>query len=117
MKNPDKNIDPSSPERPWQPDKNIPAGSGRLSVIVVRGLGKVHSFEVSPWILALVSLFLILYLITSGVALYDYINTLHINRGQSESLERLQHEIEGTKKELEQSKHRMMILTGHIQDL
>lgn len=85
-----------------------------FSVMIVRGLGKVRSFNISPRLLLWSTVVFVLYLVCSAVAISRYFGELKSNAVQLDLLQQLQGEIEDTKKTLYRARQRLKFLEDHI---
>ena len=85
-----------------------------FSVMIVRGLGKVRSFNISSRFLFWATLVFVLYLVFSAVAISRYFGELRSNTVQLDLLQQLQNEIEDTKNTLYQARQRLKFLEDYI---
>jgi hypothetical protein len=102
-----------SPQAKPQREKKRSSDSS-FSVMIVRGLGKVRSFNISSRLLFWATLVFVLYLIFSAVAISRYFGELKYNTVQLDLLQQLQNEIEDTKKTLNQARQRLKFLEDYI---
>jgi hypothetical protein len=96
-----------------QDEKNSPARSNRLNLMMMRERGKIHRFELSFRLFIGVLLGLVTYLIVSGVVIHQYFDERSKNRIQSEELKRLKDEIGITKKENYRVRQRLAFLEDY----
>lgn len=85
-----------------------------LTVMVVAKLGKVRSFRISSRFLTWSFLFFVFYIVISIIIINDYLEKRWANDVLTEQIERLQHEIKDTRKELYRSKQHLALLESHI---
>jgi hypothetical protein len=94
--------------------KPKPSHTPDLSVVIVREVGKVHTFKVSSRILLWSSIFFALFIIASVVVINRYFHELMANKSQSGELKRLQHEIEYNKRALYRSEQHLALLEDYL---
>jgi len=82
-------------------------------VMVSRGVGKVRSFSLSPRILLVSVLFFACYIIVSLFVINGYFIKLRTNKAQLTKIDRLQKQVENTRKLLYQSEQRVILLKKH----
>ena len=104
-------------ERRGQPRKISTRHSSQLTVMVSSGVGKVRSFKISYRILLCSSLFFACYIIISILVFNRYFDELRASRDQSRRIQRIQREIEATKRGLYQSKQRLAFLEDYFLNL
>jgi len=85
-----------------------------FSVMIVRGLGKVRSFNISPRLLFWATVVFVLYLLLSAVAIGHYFGELRSNTVQLDLLQQLQNEIEDTKRTLYRARQRLKFLEDYF---
>lgn len=100
-----------------QSQKRATRHSSQLTVMVSKGVGKVRSFKISYRILLCSSVFFASYIIISILVFNGYFDELRASRDQSGRIERIQREIEDTKRELYQSKQRLAFLEDYFLNL
>lgn len=83
-------------------------------IMISRGVGKVRNFSLSPGIIFVSFVFFVLYIIASVFVINDYFDKLHINRDQSVKLERLQKQMENTRKLLFRSEQRLALMEEYV---
>jgi hypothetical protein len=113
MKEPGKTATPRNHRTKKEKDKNRRASD--LHFMVARGVGKVRSFSVSPHILLGSLIFFSVYVVASLFVINAYFHELRTNRSQSQKLERLQLQIQNSRKSLYRSRQRLVILEGYVQ--
>lgn len=96
------------------PEKKASSHSPRLTVMIVKRVGKARSFRISSRILLWSSVFFVLYLIVSVIVFNKYFDELRLKRHRSEQLKRLAHGIEDTKKTLYRSQQDLVVLRDYI---
>jgi len=101
----------------YRPEKKPSRHSPRLTVMIVKSVGKVRSFKVSSRILLWSSLFFALYLIASVIIFNKYFDELRLKKQLSGQLERLAHGIEETKSALFRSQQDLALLQDYIHNL
>ena len=99
-------------QRP-KPVKGKRPHESAFHVMVSRGVGKVRSFSLSPRILLVSLLFLACYIIVSLFIINGYFDKLRTNKDQLIKIDRLQKQIENTRKLLYQSEQRVILLKKH----
>lgn len=82
-------------------------------VMVSRGVGRVRSFSLSPRILLVSLLFFACYIIVSLFIINGYFDKLRTNKDQLIKIDRLQKQVENTRKLLYQSEQRVILLKKH----
>lgn len=113
MKEPGKTATPHNHRRKKEKDKNRRASD--LHFMVARGVGKVRSFNVSPHILLGSLIFLAVYVVASLFVINAYFDELRTNRSQAQKLQRLQIQIQNSRKSLYRSRQRLVILEDYVQ--
>jgi len=98
----------------WRDKKKRVSDSSFFTVMISRGLGKVRGFNISSSLVFWSALVLLLYLVFSTVAISRYFGELKSDTAQSDLLQQLQNEIEGTKKTLYQARQRLKFLEDYI---
>jgi len=81
-----------------------------LTIMVVKKVGKIRSFKVSPKFLFWASLITVLYLFVSIFIINDYLEKRRSNNALSNRLTALQNELVTAKRELYRSKQRLTLL-------
>ena len=94
--------------------KPKPSHTPDLSVVIVREVGKVHTFKVSSRILLWASLFFAFFIVVSVVVINGYFDELMANKSQSGELKRLQHEIEYNKRAVYRSEQHLALLEDYL---
>jgi hypothetical protein len=83
--------------------------------MIVKGIGKVRSFEISPKILFFASLFFALYVLTSVLVINDYFEKRRQNQDQAKQLQKAQRKLGDMKRDLYRSEQHMALLEDYIQ--
>lgn len=102
-----------SPQTKPQREKKSSSDSS-FSVMIVRGSGKVRSFNISSRLLFWATVVFVLYLVFSTVAITRYFGELRSNTVQLDLLQQLQNEIEDTKRALYRARQRLKFLEDYI---
>ena len=98
-------------------DKKASGHSSRLTVMFVKRMGKVRSFDISSGVLLGSSLFFISYIIFSLIVINKYFDERRLREDRSTRIERLEHSIEETKRNLYRSQQNLMLLEDYIYNL
>jgi hypothetical protein len=85
--------------------------------MIIRSLGKVHSFKVSPHFVLIASIFLLLYICTSIFVINRYFDLRQINVIESEKITQLEREVFKSKKIIYRSEQHVALLEDHIRNL
>jgi hypothetical protein len=101
----------------YRPEKKPSRHSPRLTVMIVKSMGKVRSFKISSSILLWSSLFFALYLIASVIIFNKYLDEIRLKKHLSGQLERLAHGVEDTKSALYRSQQDLVLLRDYIHKL
>jgi uncharacterized coiled-coil protein SlyX len=99
------------------PVKGKPPRSSDLTVMIVGQVGKSRSFRISSRIMTWASIFFAFYILSSILVFNGYFKELRASRAQSALLERLQKEIQETRRALNRSKQHLALLEEAIDDL
>jgi hypothetical protein len=83
-------------------------------IMISRGVGKVRNFSISPRIIFVSFVFFALYIIASVFVINDYFDKLHTNRDQAVKLERLQKQIENTRRLHFRSEQRLALMQEYV---
>jgi len=92
----------------------------RLTIMIIRGVDKVRSFRISPLILYLVTIFFLVFTVSSIFYLNKYFRYFYIydeNNTQNKNIERLTGEVFKSKKLLQRSKEQIAFLEDYIRNL
>lgn len=89
----------------------------RLSIMIIRSLGKVYSFKISPHFVLIASIFLLLYICTSIFIINRYFDLRQINVFESEKIKQLEREAFKSKKIIYRSEQHVALLEDHIRNL
>ncbi len=96
-----------------QNKKTPPVRSNRLTLMMMRGRGKLRTCEFSFRLFVGFLLGLVLYLIVSVVFVHQYFDERSKNRIQTDELDRLKYEIEVMKKEHYRARQRLAFLEDY----
>jgi hypothetical protein len=99
------------------PIKKKPHDEDRLTIMIIRSLGHVRSFKISPVILFCATLFLILYIPFSVFIINNYIGLYRANRTQSTEAEQLKKEVIKGQKDLGKVRQHVALLEDYIRHL
>ncbi len=94
-----------------------PHDEDRLTIMIIRSLGRVRSFKISPHIVFWATLFLILYLPFSVFIINNYIGLYRANRTQSTDVEQLKEEVIKGQKDLGRVRQHVALLEDYIRHL
>ena len=92
-------------ERETPPVKKEPQRKGRLTVMIIRSVGQVRSFKISPHILFWAILFFVLYIPTSVFVFNKYMQLYRASSTQSRQIELLKEEISNSKRSFADSNY------------
>jgi len=113
----DKKGDMGSYRRRIRAVRDHSGDSSKLTIMAVRGVGKVRTCKISPRLLLWSALFFVLYLITSVFITNDYFYLRRDHREQVARLKKLEQRMVGTERSLYQAKQRLALLREYIQRL
>lgn len=88
-----------------------------LTIMIVRSVGKVHSFKISFRILIGVTIFFLIYIPISISIINRYLDQRPLFRAQSEEIKRLKREVSKGKKTLLRSEQHVALLEDYLQNL
>ena len=94
-----------------------PHDEDRLTIMIIRSLGRVRSFKISPVIVFCATLFLILYFPFSVFIINNYIGLYRANRTQSTDVEQLKEEVIKGQKDLGRLRQHVALLEDYIRHL
>ena len=83
-------------------------------IMISRGVGKVKSFSLSPFIIFVSFVFFALYIVASVFVINDYFDKLRTNEDQLVKLERLQKQVENTRRLLFKSEQRLALMEEYV---
>lgn len=89
----------------------------RLTIMIMRSLGRVRSFKISPHIVFWATLFFILYISLSVYIINNYIGLYRANRTQSTKIEQLEKEVIKEQKNLLRFRQHVTLLEDYIRHL
>ncbi len=99
------------------PVKKKPHDEDRLTIMIIRSLGRVRSFKISPVIVFCATLFLILYLPFSVFIINNYIGLYRANSTHSTNVEQLEKEVVKGQKDLGRLRQHVALLEDYIRHL
>lgn len=99
------------------PVKKKPHDEDRLTIMIMRSLGRVRSFKISPHIVFCAILFLILYIPFSVFIINNYIGLYRANRTQSTKIEQLEEEVIKGQQNLSRFRQHVTLLEDYIRHL
>jgi ribosomal protein S8 len=85
-----------------------------LTVTVIRSIGKIRTFKISPRTIFLASIFLALYIISSIFIINDYFDLREVKNTQSERIKQLENDLSKIKKALLRSNQHLALLDDYI---
>jgi hypothetical protein len=83
-------------------------------IMISRGVGKVRSFSLSPFIIFVSLVFFALYIVASIFVINDYFDKVRTNKYQLVKLERLQKQAENTRRLLFRSEQRLALMEEYV---
>ncbi|MBN1278110.1 MAG: hypothetical protein JXA35_11540 [Deltaproteobacteria bacterium] len=95
-------------------DKKAPPHSSEMTVMIVRGVGKVRSFKLSTRFLFWSLLFFVLYIIASVIIINEYFSEIRKSRIHSGQHQQLKQEFEEKEKELYRTNQHLAFLKDYI---
>lgn len=106
-------------ETEWEipPVKKTSHDEDRLTIMIIRSLGRVRSFKISPHLVFWGTLFFILYIPISVVIINNYIALYHTSKTQSNKIEVLEKEIIKSQKNLHRFQQHVTLLEDYIRHL
>jgi hypothetical protein len=99
------------------PVKKKPHDEDRLTIMIMRSLGRVRSFKISPHIVFCATLFLILYIPFSVFIINNYIGLYRADRTQSTKIEQLEEEVIKGQQNLSRFRQHVTLLEDYIRHL
>jgi hypothetical protein len=99
------------------PVRKKPRDEDRLTIMIIRSLGRVRSFKISPVIVFFAGLFLILYIPFSVFIINHYIGLYRANRTHSTEVEQLEEEVIKGQKDLGRVRQKVVLLEDYIRHL
>ncbi|UCB49786.1 MAG: hypothetical protein JSW56_02510 [Deltaproteobacteria bacterium] len=99
------------------PVKKTPHDGNRMTIMIIRSLGRVRSFKISPHIAFWAILFFILYIPFSAFIINNYIELYRGKRTQSTKIEQLEKEIIQGQKDLRRFRQHVTLLEDYIRHL
>jgi cell division protein FtsB len=99
------------------PVKKKPHEGDRLTIMIIRSLGRVRSFKISPHIAFWAILFFILYIPFSAFIINNYIELYRAKKSQSTKIEQLEKEIIEGEKNLHRFRQHVTLLEDYIRHL
>ena len=99
------------------PVKKKPHDEDRLTIMIIRSLGRVRSFKISPVIVFCATLFLILYLPFSVFIINNYIGMYRASSTHSTNVEQLEKEVIKGQKDLGRLRQHVALLEDYIRHL
>lgn len=115
MEDQGRDMAPTESEIP--PVKKNPRDEDRLTIMIMRSLGRVRSFKISPHIVFWATLFFILYISLSVYIINNYIGLYRANRTQSTKIEQLEKEVIKEQKNLLRFRQHVTLLEDYIRHL
>jgi hypothetical protein len=106
---------PTNSEIP--PVKKKPHDEDRLTIMIMRSLGRVRSFKISPHIVFWATLFFILYIPFSVFIINNYVKLYRANRSQSTKIEQLEKEVIKGQKDMSRFRQHVNLLEDYIRHL
>jgi hypothetical protein len=110
-----REVAPTESEIP--PVKKKPHDEDRLTIMIIRSLGRVRSFKISPHIVFWATLFFVLYIPFSVFIINKYIELYRANRTQSTKIEQLEKEVIKGQKDLGKFRQHVTLLEAYIRHL
>ena len=99
------------------PVKKKPHDGDRLTIMIIRSLGRVRSFKISPHIAFWAILFFILYIPFSAFIINNYIELYRGKRTHSTKIEQLEKEVIQGQKNLRRFRQQVALLEDYIRHL
>ena len=94
------------------------SGSGNhLTFMIMKSVGQVRSFKISPRILFLAALFLFLYILTSILVINEYLEIRQVSTSQSKMINKLDEAALKTNQHFERSRQQVAFLEDYIRNL
>lgn len=88
----------------------------RFTVMIMRGVGGVRSFKISPGLIFWATLFFIAYVLVSIFVIHNYLNLRRVNARQSEKMRQLEEESTRGRNNLDRARQRIAVLEEYIQN-
>lgn len=99
------------------PVRKKPHDEDRLTIMIIRSLGRVRSFKISPVIVFCATLFLVLYLPFSVFIINNYIGLYRASSTHSTNVEQLEKEVIKGQKDLGRLRQHVALLEDYIRHL
>ena len=115
MEDQGREMEPTESEIPSV--KKKPRDEDRLTIMIIRSLGRVRSFKISPHIVFWAILFFILYLPFSVFIINNYVELRRANRTQSGKIDQLEEEIIKGQKNLRKFQQHVTLLEDYIRHI
>ena len=107
----------AAPEKIAQSSREGRGKEKRFNVMIMRGLGGVRSFNISPVFVFCVVLFFIAFTIASLFAINGFLHLRRWTAVQKREINQLRKKADHRLKELLEVKQRMALLTSYVRDL
>ena len=88
-----------------------------LTIMIMKSVGQVRSFKISPRILFLASLFLLLYILTSILVINEYLEIRQVSMSQSKKINIQDEAVLKTNQHLVRSRQQIAFLEDYIRNL
>ncbi len=115
MEDQGREMEPTESEIPSV--KKKPHDEDRLTIMIIRSLGRVRSFKISPHIVFWAILFFILYIPFSVFIINNYIELRRANRTQSGKIAQLEKEVIKGQKNLRRFQQHVTLLEDYIRHI
>ena len=99
------------------PVKEKTQHEGRLTVMIMRSVGKVHSFKISPRILFGATIFFLLYFTVSVIIINNYLDLRQVNVNHLQEIKQLEQAVSKNKNTLHRSKQHIALMEDYIYNL
>jgi len=102
------------------PVKRKASSENRVTVMIMRSVGRVRSFKISPRIVFWASIFVVVYISLSAYFTTEYIKYFYIHHEdstQNDEIKRLEGDLLKNRKEYLRSKQHLALLEDYIQNL
>lgn len=99
------------------PPKKKSSHESRLTVMIIRSLGKVHSFKIAPHFVLIAALFVFLYVVASIFLINRYFDLRQVNVIESKKIKTLESEVFKSKKIIYRSEQHVALLEDYIRNL
>lgn len=94
-----------------------PRHKSHLTIMIIRSLGQVRSFKISPHIVFWATLFFVIYIPVSLFVINEYIGMYRASTTQSKKIELLEKEVFNSKKSLDRFQQHVSLLEAYIHHL